>query len=192
MSKTVAELQNTSNKDADNAITHTSQGRSASSQTVVIHVCDEAKKRSQDFKCERGLLLWHMKYFDKYLANNKCLDDIAISVHCDIQIFEWLMSYVQNKNPNFEAKSAVSILISSDFLQMEPLVDESLQFLAANLQTVVNLPIDMSCVNESLVKRLAPLVSLHTVEDLNDRKDKLRSQLYMKKLEAHLNEHPLN
>lgn len=51
---------------------------------VVIHVCDESKKKSQDFKCERNLLLQHMKYFEKYIADQKSLDDIDISVHCDI------------------------------------------------------------------------------------------------------------
>ena len=61
---------------------------------VVIHVCDEAKKKSQDFKCDRNLLLQHMKYFEKDLADQKNLEEIDISVHCDIQIFDWLMKYV--------------------------------------------------------------------------------------------------
>lgn len=68
-------------------------GRS-STNLVVIHVCDEGKKKTQDFKCDRGLLLEYMKYFEKYLADQKSLDDIDISVHCDINIFEWLMNYV--------------------------------------------------------------------------------------------------
>lgn len=67
--------------------------------TVVIHVCDESKKKTQDFKCERTLLLQHMKYFEKYLADQKSLDEIDISVHCDIQIFDWLMNYVHGQNP---------------------------------------------------------------------------------------------
>lgn len=100
---------------------------------VVIHVCDESKKKNQDFKCERALLLQHMKYFDKYLADQKSLDDIDISVHCDIQIFEWLMSYVKGKEPELEIKSAISILISSDFLQMAPLVAKTTSFIAQNL-----------------------------------------------------------
>lgn len=36
---------------------------------VVIHVCDESKKTSQDFKCEKNLLLKSMKYFEKYLSD---------------------------------------------------------------------------------------------------------------------------
>ena len=89
---------------------------------MVIHVCDEAKKKTQDFKCDRILLLEHMKYFNKYLAGHKNLDEIDISVHCDITIFDWLMKYVHGASPNIEIKTAVSILISSDFLQMAPLV----------------------------------------------------------------------
>jgi len=57
-----------------------------------------------------------MKYFEKYLSNEKLLNEIDISVHCDIQIFEWLMNYINSLNPELEIKTAVSILISSDFL----------------------------------------------------------------------------
>ena len=85
---------------------------------IIIHVCDEAKKTTKDFKCERDLITKHMKYFDKFINNDKSLDDIDISVHCDINIFNWLMKYIHNKEPEIEVKNAVSILISSDFLKM--------------------------------------------------------------------------
>ena len=45
------------------------------------------------------------------------------------------------------------------------------------------LPIDMNCMNSLLVKRLAAKVDEETLEALADRKDKLRSKLFMKKLE---------
>jgi len=127
-------------------------GKPKALNQVVIHVCDESKKKNQDFKCERGLLLQHMKYFEKYLADQKSLDDIDISVHCDIQIFEWLMSYVHGNKPELEIKSAISILISSDFLQMAPLVAQTVTFIAQNIQSIILLPIDMSCMNQVLVK----------------------------------------
>ena len=59
-----------------------------------------------------------MKYFEKYLPDSKNLDDIDISVHCDINIFDWLMQYVHDKEPIIDVKNSVSILISSEFLQM--------------------------------------------------------------------------
>jgi hypothetical protein len=64
---------------------------------IVIHVCDEGKNLSKDFKCSRNQLLQHMKYFDKYLNPNNSIDDIDISVHCDIFIFEWLIKYINTQ-----------------------------------------------------------------------------------------------
>ncbi|KAJ1408659.1 hypothetical protein B484DRAFT_403479, partial [Ochromonadaceae sp. CCMP2298] len=62
---------------------------------VVIHVCDENQQISRDFCCKRDILVAHMKYFEKFLAENEHgYDDIDISVHCDVEIFEWLMSYI--------------------------------------------------------------------------------------------------
>ena len=58
---------------------------------IIIHVCDENKKLNKDFKCEKNLLVKNMKYFEKYLMDQKSIDDIDISVHCDIGIFDWLM-----------------------------------------------------------------------------------------------------
>jgi hypothetical protein len=83
---------------------------------IIIHVCDENKKMTKDFKCEKALLVTHMKYFEKYLSESKTLDDIDISVHCDIGIFDWLMRFIHKREPLIEIKNAVSILISSDFL----------------------------------------------------------------------------
>ena len=74
-----------------------------------------------------------MRYFEKYLADSKNLEDIDISVHCDINIFDWLMRYVHKKNPTLEVKNAISILISSDFLQMPMLVEEAIKFVGVHL-----------------------------------------------------------
>lgn len=38
-----------------------------------------------------------MKYFEKYLSGSSSIEDIDISVHCDINIFEWLMNYLHKK-----------------------------------------------------------------------------------------------
>ena len=82
-----------------------------------------------------------------------------------------------------EIKNAISILISSDFLQMAGLVEESLVYVNENLQEILQLPIDMNCMNSSLVKRLAGKVEIEELDKLQDKKDKLKSKLFMKKLE---------
>jgi len=124
-----------------------------------------------------------MKYFEKYLCDNKNIEDIDISVHCDINIFDWLMRYIHKKDPKLEIKNAISILISSDSLQMAHLVEESSNFVAANIHEIISLPIDMNCLNSALVKRLAELINIHDLNVLKDKKDKLTSKIYMKKLE---------
>jgi len=124
-----------------------------------------------------------MKYFEKYLSDSKSLDDIDISVHCDIGIFDWLMRYIHRKEPTIEIRNSVSILISSDFLQMRVLVDEALDFVAEHISQIIQLPIDMNCMNSALVKRLAGKITLYDLNDLEDKKDKLTSKLFMKKLE---------
>lgn len=51
----------------------------------------------KSFKCQRNLLMRYMKYFEKYLTEVTQVEDIDISVHCDIKIFEWLISYIQQR-----------------------------------------------------------------------------------------------
>lgn len=92
----------------------------------MIHVFDENRKINKDFTCEKEMLITHMKYFEKYLTEATSVDDIDISVHCDIKIFEWLMKYLKMKEggsfeqdqtpPKLDIKNVISILISSDFL----------------------------------------------------------------------------
>lgn len=124
-----------------------------------------------------------MKYFEKYLQDSKNLEDIDISVHCDINIFDWLMRYIHRKDPKLEVKNAISILISSDFLQMATLIEESIRFVATHIHDIIGLPIDMNCLSSPLVKRLAEFISVEDLDTLKDKKDKLTSKLFMKKLE---------
>ena len=49
--------------------------------------------------------------------------------------------------PKLDIKNVISILISSDFLQMKMLVLECIDFVINNMSDVVRLPIDMNCLN---------------------------------------------
>ena len=129
---------------------------------VIIHVSDENRNISRDFCCKRDILVRHMKYFESFLAENENgYDDIDISVHCDVEIFEWLMQYIHEPNtpPNLDKAMVVSILISSEFLQMDVLVDLCLQHISGNLTEIIKLPIDLSCISEKLVNKLAFITS---------------------------------
>lgn len=61
--------------------------RTASKQTIkdrtaaeilVIHVFDENRQTTKDFKCPRQLLLDNMKYFETYLKDSQKNEDIDI------------------------------------------------------------------------------------------------------------------
>ena len=137
-------------------------GKAGQEDIVVIHVSDENRNVSRDFCCKRDILVHHMKYFESFLAENENgYDDIDISVHCDVEIFEWLMSFIHEPNapPNLDKTMVVSILISSEFLQMDVLVDLCLQYISSNLTEIVRLPIDLSCISEKLINKLAFITS---------------------------------
>jgi len=130
-----------------------------------------------------------MKYFERYLTEATAVEDIDISVHCDIKIFEWLMRYLKpqgkaEERPQLDIKNVISILISSEFLQMESLVDQCLDFILENIESVVRLPIDMNCLNSGALKKIADKISIEKLTSLIDKKDKLQSKLFMKKLQS--------
>ena len=88
---------------------------------VVIHVCDETRGTKKDFTCPQGLLLEKMVYF-RDITLGQQLDDVDISVHCDVKIFDWLMCWVKHDNfidkPSLDSSSVVSILVSASFLKV--------------------------------------------------------------------------
>lgn len=68
-----------------------------------ICVCPTAVK--QDFLCPRDLLVSEMKYFAEYLSlEPQRWEEVDISVHCDVQIFDWLMKYVKRDVTNPDDK----------------------------------------------------------------------------------------
>ena len=78
---------------------------------AVIHVIDESKKRKQDFKWSISKLLKHMKYFEKSINGWEDKIGLDISVHWDLDTFEWLIKYIHldkqiiHKSLNIEAET---------------------------------------------------------------------------------------
>ena len=160
--------------------------KSTSSERVSIHVHDEVNNLTRNFICRRETLLNEMKYFKSYLSHEHSIDDLDISVHCDVSIFKWLMEYVHNEPENRplpDPTVAVSILISSDFLQMSGLVEESLQYIVKHIQEIIKLPIDLDCINRKLVAKISTLFTLDELDRIRDRKDKMIGSLFLYKLQ---------
>ncbi|XP_012675372.2 uncharacterized protein KIAA1841 isoform X2 [Clupea harengus] len=159
---------------------------------MVIHVCDEAKNLKQDFGCPRDLLISEMRYFAEYLSvDSQRWEEVDISVHCDVQIFDWLMNYVKrntdpethHEKPKLEPSNVISILISSEFLKMDTLVEDCIQFCHENMTAIVATPCNMNCINSNLAARIGDLFSHNDADEIKDKKDKFKSKLFQKKIE---------
>ena len=180
--------------------------------TITIHVFDEAKLERRDFYCDLQLLLREMRYFRAHLgaARDPRSDVAEMSVHCDADVFEWLLDYVKATAardgpgddhpgddvrpgddvppvaPELTVGNCVSVLVSSDFLRMDRLVEECLDFVTANAVAVARGPLDLGALAERLLRRLAARLTEDTLEALRDAGDAgtaLSSKLYGFKLE---------
>ncbi|XP_032622629.1 SANT and BTB domain regulator of class switch recombination isoform X1 [Chelonoidis abingdonii] len=177
--------KHSAHKDGENA--DESQG-----PNMVIHVCDEAKNLKEDFVCPRDLLISEMKYFAEYLSvDAQRWEEVDISVHCDVHIFDWLIRYVKRNTkeykvyeiPTLEPGNVISILISSEFLKMDSLVEKCIHYCHKNMSAIIATPCNMNCVSGDLLKRIADLFTHNEVEDVKDKKDKFKSKLFCKKIE---------
>ncbi|RLN56630.1 hypothetical protein BBJ28_00022038 [Nothophytophthora sp. Chile5] len=157
-------------------------------RNVVIHVFDEYRKTTKDFVCQRDLLLTNMKYFQAYLTEANEHDEIDISVHCDVEIFELLMEYMQQRDnewrPRITLENIASILVSSEFLQMDDLVEECVLFISGRVQEFMLLRVDFGCLSDATVAKIANNCTPEQLQKLHDPKDKILSKLRRKKVEA--------
>ncbi|XP_010704668.1 uncharacterized protein KIAA1841-like isoform X1 [Meleagris gallopavo] len=153
---------------------------------MVIHVCDEAKNLKEDFVCPRDLLISEMKYFAEYLSvDAQRWEEVDISVHCDVHIFDWLIRYVKRNTkdgeayeiPALEPANVISILISSEFLKMDSLVEKCIHYCHKNMNAIVATPCNMNCINANLVAHIADLFTHNELEELKDKRDKFKSIL---------------
>ncbi|CAK4075534.1 unnamed protein product [Aphanomyces euteiches] len=179
-----------SNVSLDEAVEAMQRPKTAgqtSEDTIVIHVCDEVRKVNKDFVCNKTLLLDNMKYFKAYLNDASAHEDIDISVHCDVSIFEWLFRYIHADESNVSdstlgIENVTSILISSDFLQMDFLVSECVTFISQHLEHVVDMPGDLLCISDAILEKIADLSSFEQLDGIEATKDKLCYKLYSKRL----------
>lgn len=152
---------------------------------VEIHVCDEVKNLKKDFRCPQKLLVSKMGYFAEVTTGQK-LEDMDISVHCDLNIFDWLMRWVKKdlnpheSPPTLDASNVVPILVSAAFLQMEPLMQDCLRYCHKNMNNILRTSTNLACLNDSILTKLANLYSNSDVELLRDKKDRVQSRIFCK------------
>ncbi|KAF5401942.1 hypothetical protein PHET_04917 [Paragonimus heterotremus] len=159
---------------------------------VTIRVRDEAKGGQRDFICDRDLLISEMRYFRSYLMDdaNTFVPNVEILVHCDVKVFEWLMRYVKRrKEPkNYQecwlsVSNVLALLISSDFLQMDSLLDKCVAYFCEHINAIIASPCSLSCLTDTLLQRIVKQLDVVELEKMKDKKDKVKSKLFLKKLE---------
>lgn len=152
-------------------------------------MCDELKGVSRDFSCPQKLLVSKMGYFADVTSGQR-LEDMDISVHCDLQIFEWLMKWVKkDSNPNddcpcLDASNVVPILVSASFLQMEPLLLDCLSYCHGRLNEVIKASANLSCLNDNIISRLAAMFTNIELESVKDKKDRIAPRLWTKMIQS--------
>jgi len=150
---------------------------------IIVHVIDQGRGIVRDFSCSKSKVMNKMRYFQSHFNGSQSIEELDISVHCDVYIFEWLVRFLHEPTePKLDLKNVISVLISSEFLGIDDLVEKCLVFVSNHLEEVIKLPIDMSCLNQALIDRLAAKVDLSELATLHDPKDKLSSKLYQNKL----------
>ncbi|OAD58198.1 hypothetical protein WN48_11361, partial [Eufriesea mexicana] len=152
---------------------------------VEIHVCDEEKNIKKNFYCPQKLLIQKMRYFADVTAGQK-LEEIDISVHCDVTIFDWLMRWVKkdiikkSEWPILEINNVIPIMVSASFLQMEPLLESCLQYCHNNMSDILKTSTVLTGLDDNLLIRLVEQFTNEDVEALKDKKDKIQSKLFCK------------
>ena len=62
-----------------------------------MHVVDQGRGISKDFVCSKDKVMNRMRYFASYFNGKSKIEDLDISVHCDILIFEWLVRFLSEE-----------------------------------------------------------------------------------------------
>lgn len=147
---------------------------SSSTTRVIIHVYDESRGTQRDFECALPTLLREMAYFVGHLGGAQAQKAAAaagtmeISVHCDLEVFSWLLEYAQAPQEAQRRRPVLSncipILISSEFLQMRALVRECVSFIADNFDDAAGLPVDLCALSDAVLKDLSAKVSVDALE----------------------------
>ena len=73
-------------------------------------------------------------------------------------------------------------------MKIDRLVKECLEFFVEHIEEISKVQVDMGCINSQIIRDMARKVSLDRLNVLKERKDKLVSRLFMKKLEDLLEE----
>ncbi|KPI89450.1 hypothetical protein ABL78_1414 [Leptomonas seymouri] len=138
---------------------------------VEIAVKDPETQQDRVFRCALGPLRTHMRFFEPIIAkqvNEMKMAELAspcgtthpftLRAKCDHRTFEWLLDWMNGRAPAMTVRNIVSVTLSSNFLQMHALAEESLMYLRSHLSEMVTSSIDLMALPVDVVLRLSRIV----------------------------------
>ncbi|KAG2450589.1 hypothetical protein HYH02_004429 [Chlamydomonas schloesseri] len=164
---------------------------------AVVRVVDPGRLgTAREFTVGLQELVSGMRYFADLVAQKASCSQgregpLEISVHCDVEVFAWLVRYVTGavSRDQLNVEQVLALLIAGNFLQMDGLVSDCLTFMAQHLPEVARLQQlqaqkqpggpaaagagaasggggDLTALPLELLSRLAKLVPEHVLEDM--------------------------
>ncbi|KAL7699558.1 hypothetical protein N2W54_007744 [Lotmaria passim] len=162
----------------------------SSSHGMVVEIAVQDPETTQErvFTCSLAPLRSHMRYFEPIIA--KQMNEVKVAAvaspsgttppftlraKCDHHTFQWLLDWMNGNAPAMSLHNVVSITLSSSFLQMRALAEESLLYLRTHLPEIVSSGIDLRALPVELVLRLSRIVRdsdlAAVLQHLYDRKN---------------------
>lgn len=88
------------------------------------------------------------------ISLGQVLSDVDITVHCDVNIFEWLTKWMNSTSPPvLDPTNVVPVLLSAAFLETEKLVEECLHYCHAHTTQILDAKQSFSCLNDQLIEK---------------------------------------
>ena len=66
--------------------------------------------------------------------------------------------------PKLDVKNAVTILIPAEFLKIDRLVRECLDYIGEHMEEISRIMVDMSCINTNIIREMAKKVSIYRLD----------------------------
>jgi hypothetical protein len=149
----------------------TTSQSSSHAMMVEIKVQDPGTMQEGVFRCPLAPLRTNMRFFEPVIAkqmnevkmaavtsSSGTTPPLVLRAKCDHRTFEWLLDWMNGNAPLMTIHNIVSIALSSSFLQMRALTDESLVYLRSHLPEVVASSVDLMALPVELVLQLSRVV----------------------------------
>ena len=91
---------------------------------IPIKVIDDAHKQEKDYEIEKDVIMKFLHYFEQPSLDGNRIEDIDVSIHCDIKVFEWLINYIQQRGTLTKAEK--HRFLTQNFKIQKQLKDETI------------------------------------------------------------------